>query len=358
MVKKCKNKSKRVKRKSTILFDIPALKKAIKEELYSKYSSHELDKLKNKAKENCLQISNEEEEKIYNLKYSKYMLEEFNPKIVNMIISYLNKSKSLPFKYKIETDFIFKFINLLKHLLMNEFEISYFTIMLDKIGWGWQNVEKWTYFCILGIYIKTLCGGENDSSLLINLISRNSPEFMDIYTNWLYDENIENIIQGEEMSVKTINERFRQLTRPINTYCRKNYIIYSGIADKIVKLSQPYGEESNANQLRCNEQFHTNNGIIDNNEIKVMSTVYGSLCCGNYNRRNDLNYLKENLILQPVDSNACDQKRKNNVGLSLLSQSKLSIDEINQYNQYNPSIYNLSLFKKGSSQLSLKLDNF
>jgi hypothetical protein len=68
--------------------------------------------------------------------------------------------------------------------------------------------------------------------------------------------------------------------------------------------------------------------------------------------------LKENLILQPADSNCGDPKRKNNVGLSLLSQSKLSIDEINQYTQHNPSIYNLSLFKNGSSQLSFRLDNF
>ena len=351
MVKNLKNKSRRKKARNKILFDVPALKKIIKTELYSQYSSSELDKHKNNTQENCLQISNNEEDNIYNLKYTKYMLEEFNPKIVNMIISYLNKSKSLPIKYKIEPDFIFKFINLLKHLLMNEFEISYFTIMIDKIGWDWKNVEKWTYFCILGIYTKKLCGREDDSSLLINLISRNSPEFMDYYTNWIYDEEIENILQREEINVKIINERFRRLTKPINTYCRKTYINYSGIVDKIVKLSQPYGEESNANQLRCNEQFHTNNGIIDNNEIKLMSTVYGSLC-GNYNRKNDLNYLKENLILQPLASNSCGLKRKNNIGLSLLSQSKLSFDEINQFNQFNSSVYNLNLFKKGSSQLS------
>ena len=49
---------------------------------------------------------------------------------------------------------------------MNEFEISYFTILLDKIGWKWQNVEHWTYFCILGIYTKNLCGKEDESSLL------------------------------------------------------------------------------------------------------------------------------------------------------------------------------------------------
>ena len=354
MVKKAKKKSTKKNIRNGHSFDIQALKKVIKHELFSQYSSPELDKLKNKNREDFLLISNEEEEKLYNIKYRKYLSEEFNSKIVNMIIVYLNKNKTLPLIYKIEPDFIFKFINLLKHLLMNEFEISYFTILLDKIGWGWQNVEKWTYFCILGICTKKLCGREDDSSLLINLISRNCPEFMDYYTNWVCDEEIENIIQEKEMNVKIINERLRQLNRPINTYCRKNFINYNGIVDKIIKLSQPYGNESIANQLKCNEKINSNNGIIDINEIKVMSTVYGSLC-GDFNRKNDFNYLKNNLIMNPNISSIYNQRQKVNARLSELSQSKLSFDEMNQY---NPSNYNLNLFKKGSSQLSLKLDNF
>jgi hypothetical protein len=261
-----------------------------------------------------------------------------------MIIIYINKNKYFPLRYQNESKFINKLINMLKHLLMNQFEIAYFTILLDKIGWSWKNVEHWTYFCILGIYTKLLCGKEYDSSLLMNIISRNSPEFTDYYTNFICDEETMDKINEKEINIRIINERFRLLNRPINTYCRKNYINYNGIVDKIVKLSQPYGDESNGNQLKSNEQFNSNNGILDKNEIKVNINK-------NIDDENDYNQLKYNLIMQPMISNTFSQRQKS-IGYSSLYQSKNCIEEINNNN------LSLNLLNKKSSQLSLKLDNF
>ena len=56
-------------------------------------------------------------------------------------------------------------------------------------------------------------------------------------------------LEEKGISVKEINARYKELSKPINSFCRKDFIIYSGIADKIVRLSQPYGEDSNGNQL-------------------------------------------------------------------------------------------------------------
>ena len=348
MVKNMQNKKRKRRTKKPRVFDVKGLKKSIKNELYSQYSTTGIDNQKDIKKDVFNIRSKEEEDKIYCMKYSKYISEEFSSKTVNMIVVYINRNKLFPEKYKTEPDFISKFINLLKHLLMNEFEISYFTILLDKIGWSWQNVEHWTYFCILGIFTKKLCGKEDESSLLINIISRSNPDFMDFYTNWVCEEEISKIIEEKEVSIKEINERFRHLTRPINSYCRKNYTNYNGVADKIVKLSQPYGEENNGKQIKSNEQFNSNNGIIDN--IKLMSTVNGY-----YPAKDDYHDLKYNLIMQPMISNSTFSKRKNLAYIGSC-QSKCSFEDINLI---YPSNYNLSICNNKSnksSQLSLKFD--
>ena len=346
MVKNMQNKKRKRRARKPHIFDIKGIKILIENELYSQYSSNEIDKHKDIKKDVFYIRSKEEEEKVYSMKYSKYMLEEFNSKIVSMIVVFINRNKSFPDKYQTEPNFISKFINLLKHLLMNEFEIAYFTILLEKIGWSWQNVEHWTYFCILGIFIKKLCGKEEESSLLINIISRNNPDFMDFYTNWVCEEEIVTIIEEKGVSIREINERFRQLTRPINSYCRKNYTNYNGVADKIVKLSQPYGEHNNGKQIKYNEQLNSNNGIIDN--IKLMSTVNEY-----YAPKDDFNDLKYNLIMKPMISN-CIFNKKNNMTFIGSSQSKCSFDDININ---NPSHYNLNIYNNKSSQFSLKFDN-
>ena len=210
MVKNTQKIIRKRRDKKPNIFNIEEIKKLIKNELYFQYSSIEKDdKIKQKYNLSYQMKTTEEQDKIYSMKYSKYISEEFNSRIVNMIIIYINKNKTFPLNFKNEPNFIYKFINLLKHLLMNEFEISYFTILLDRIGWKWQNVEHWTYFCILGIFTKNLCGKEDESSLLIDIISRNSPEFTDYYTNLVCDEEVDEKIKENEINLKIINERFR-----------------------------------------------------------------------------------------------------------------------------------------------------
>ena len=342
MVKKLKRKTRQKKSKN-IIFDIAKLKKIIYNDLYSNYNTIDEE---NKVNNNdALQIlSKEQEDKIYYNKYTKYITEEFNSTIVNMLVVFINKSKTFPLKYQKEPFFIIKLVNLLKHLLMNEFELSYFTILLDRIGWEYKFIEHWTYFCILGIYTIKLCGKEEDSSLLINIISRNTPEFLDYYENLVSDEDLTSKITEGSIDVKVINERFRKLKKPINSYCRKNFINYHGIVDNIIKLSQPYGEESNGNQLRCNEKFNNNNGIIDN-EIKFTSSISAYY---KQNNNIEINILKNNLCMEPSALNNINNQKNNNIYKNRINYGE-SI-----HNYILPSL-NLSLYN--NSQLSFNFSN-
>ena len=143
MVKKLKRKNRQKKSKN-ITFDIAKIKKIIYNDLYSNYNTIDEE---NKVNNNdAFQIlSKKQEDNIYYNKYTKYITEEFNSTIVNMLVVFINKSKTFPLKYQKEPFFIIKLVNLLKHLLMNEFELSYFTILLDRIGWEYKFIEHWTY---------------------------------------------------------------------------------------------------------------------------------------------------------------------------------------------------------------------
>ena len=206
-------------------------------------------------------INTEEITKIYYCEYTQYILHKFNSSIVNMIIIYINENKSFPQEYKNEHDFISNIISLIKHLMMNEIEVAYFTILIDKIGWQHEKLDHWVYFAILGIISKKSCANKSDNGykLFINFFNKKYPEFIDKYSCFVFDEKNEKIINESNINVHLINQRFNELKRPINTYCRKNFIIMDGLIDKIVNLSHPYFKFDNPNDLNKIKNKNKNN---------------------------------------------------------------------------------------------------
>jgi len=368
MVKNNKKPNEKRKGNHSSKFDIKDIKKKINKELYSKKKPEAPNKNNNLY--SPLFLSNntldniEDREKEYYDKYTIYMAEQFNSKLVNMIILYINKDKKLPVKYQKELNFINTFIELVKSLLMNEFEFALFTIILDQMGLEYNKFDHWIYFRILGIYTKQLLGRRGESDLFKNMASKKDNNFNNKYSQ-ICEEEIVQKINESLITVKLINERFRQLTRPINSYCRKNYINYNGIVDKIVKLSQPYGEESNGNQLYCDQKLkeikahiesHTNNVHIDINNNNFNGNNISNYECklnpyfmsneqNNFRNSNSNNYF----MLQPSISNNFREPLNFNNSINRYNASDL--------NNLNSIMPNLSLVNKSSSQFFLKLEN-
>ena len=127
---------------------------------------------------------------------------------------------------------------------MNEIEVAYFTLLIDKLGWKYEKIDHWIYFTILGIITKNECLKGNNTFILITIFSRRYPNFQEIYSNFINDEKISSLINEKNITIEIINKRFIQLSKPTNTYCRKNYINLDGIIDKIVYMSHPYSKNS------------------------------------------------------------------------------------------------------------------
>lgn len=269
-------------------------------------------------------------------KNSDYFTTIFNSKIIHMLIVYLNKNKRKlkDYKYDQETNFINKFVHLIKELRLNEIEVAYFTLLLDKLGWQFANINHWLYFYSLGIYTKKNITNEYESDELLNI----KEELNEKYSKLVNEEKFEEF-EKEGISTQEINQRFKELTKPINSFCRKNFINYSSIADKIIRLSQPYGEESNGNQLYIEKN-------LDEIEINNFKNNENNRLINNLLGNNLMNY---NSNLGTMTMNVNGRQKYNNPNLKSIITDKF----YNQANQFNNLYPNLVLTNIGGSNLSL-----
>ena len=326
----------KAKKSISIIFtpkQISNFKKKLKIEFYSDLNS---------LKEESNNINKDEtKSELYFLRYTQYTMHEFNPKIVDMIIVYYNQNKSFPKLAKSEPNFIYKLINILKNLLMNELEVAYFTVLLDKIEYNSINIEQWIFLTFVGITAKKLCGTSKDLMLIIYYFSSKEEKFIEKYSSFLDDEKHVSSIISNKISLKQINKRFKYLTKPINKYCQKNYINTNGIVDKIVKKCQPYN---------INENRSTNDRINKKNTTKK------------YNKKNN-SILNKFIVTKPCElfqfENYIDMIN-NNTQINLEGISEIENNINNNLDIFeNKNIYDsdFNLYKLDSiSSLNLKLE--
>lgn len=268
-------------------------------------------------------------------KYSKYITDIFNSKIIYMLIIYMNKNKNIlkRYKYDIEPNFLNKFIHLIKELNLNEIEVTYMTILLDKLGWGFRNLEHWIYFYSLGIYTKKIVTGELESDELLKLKEEMREKYIDLINDDIFED-----LEKNKITIHEINKRYKELIKPINSYCRKNFINYTSITDKIIRYSQPYGSESNGNQLFIQKKLDDENKIKEEKE-KKNNYLFGD----NYNIYN-------NNQINAFSVNINDINKFNQIKNMSIIADKNNFKQIN-FNANMPTI--LDLPNISGSQLSL-----
>lgn len=262
--------------------NIKKVKKEIMNELYSKEIKDE-DSTKNVS-----QVDNNNQ---YEFKYHEYINNSFNSQLVSMIVSFINKSKVFPERLKKSQKFLMNLIQIIKKLMMNEIEITVYTLIIDQYNWNnYFNDELSLLF--LGLYSKQITN--KDCSLFFSKFRKENIKFIEKYTIW------ENSLKKEIFRIDIINKRFRELKKPHNTYCKVDYIDYNGVVDIIYQLSQPYGEENKGGKIKVREEKNIDNNISNNNFMELM----------NFNFDNEQN-INLNPI-NPIDNEINNYASKNN----------------------------------------------
>jgi hypothetical protein len=188
---------------------------------------------------------------IYNEHYKRYINEEFNTTCIVFINRLISESQSLPLHIKNMYNVHKLILKIVKELMMNEYEIAIFSLLLDDVGWSRDNYLFEDNLFYIGLYVKkyTL---DKEFDFLMKYYGVVKNEFEKKYMKWKSES--ESMLNGNNngsggcnsnskesgVNLSRINFRFRLLKQPYNIYCKTNYVDYNCVVDKILKMSLPY----------------------------------------------------------------------------------------------------------------------
>ena len=210
-------------------------------------------------------LKQEEFEKEYHRRYLFYLKEEFNSKIITMFFNYISSTTIIPNSFKNNRYFLKEFLKIIVDLLINEIDLVTISIIFDNMGWISQGDDPWTYIYYICLNAKEKASSDKSFSILTQILEKNNSGFNDSYKNWT--NNINNKTKLEKVDITKLNERFRELMKPIYlNENQKKFINYNEIVNKIVTMSKQKEKENIApkGQLNLPVNILSNSNILLN----------------------------------------------------------------------------------------------
>ena len=331
------SKKKKEKIKPTQEIDMIKFKQKINQQIENNQSS-------------CIEdfIDINQNDRNYLSLYRKYINEEFSPLCIVFINRIINQSETLTSEIKNNNDLHKILLSLTKQLMMNEYELTIYSMILDEFGWSNIEFTEEEYLMFIGFFVKHLCG--DDELIILENIRQNGSLILidEKYSNWkkLYNDKMKS---HRIFTYSEVNKRYKLLKRPFNIYCKNNYIDYNNVVEKILKMSLPYNEskqkeEEDIISIDENEKKNKNNKLKKINfkvknfskiKDKTISTSNHSLESKNLGKKtklklieNDENYDKNVKLIIPIKE---DEKI-----LNLNNFKPQNINNNNNMNMMNP----------------------
>jgi hypothetical protein len=227
------------------------------------------------------------------------------------------------------------------------------------------------YFLITGFNVKK---NLNDNiNYIEEYLNLHYVGFSDKYNNWINNIKEKKI----EINFKIVNEKYSELKRPYNSYCKNNFIDYNCAVDRILHMSLPYNENSkhqdnkninNALTEDCESQTKKKKFIISfkvekppitysnikNNQIITNSDNNETTENINKNIENINNNKNKNLQNQ----NNFKNNNNNNFLYPQLSNTENNINNFVQQQSSNLNNINYSIFNNASFNNLNNQNNF
>ena len=296
------------------------------------------EKIKNQMKKISLIKTKLSDDEKYEKQYQEYLLTEFNTNCILFLTRILSDSKIFNSEFQ-NTKNIHKILmNVIKTLMLNEYELTLFSILLDNINI--INKTKYSLDIILyliGLQIKELTS-DNISIILKHLKFENKEiEFENIYNTW--KKELED--KTKLLTLKQINYKFKMLKRNFNPYCKFNFIDYNNIVDKILTMSLAYNNEG--------KMINEDNVIIINNVEKIKKK----------NIQINSNEMMKNKKFNKINNSINEIKNEQKILISSNEQEKEDnkITKSKQNKKNNNNLYHNSFDKSSFSIISNKNNN-
>ena len=287
----------------------------------------EMSNFRNKSS-NCLSFPINSD---YTKLFKHYSLENFTLSTVMLLNRMFYESKQLPKELRNNFSLHSLVIKVVKQLMMNELEIVYFSLYLDKFGWKNENFDLFEYFIIAALKVKKILNREVGS--IEFFINMKYPYLILKYNN-LYKEN-EDPNRLNEISPFDLNERFNLLKRPYNAYCKSNFIDYNESVDRILKMSIPYSDSSKSrNSKRKKQKANSTAKSKKNTLILIPKDKKDVESIAEDNKDNGVDNKKEITLETEHKYNLVKEKKIKN------QSDKYSYNDMNTINQVNQSTNN------------------
>ena len=263
----------------------------------------EIDMVKLKKKVNeimysiCTEEYNTDKDFEYESMSKNYLLNEFTNNClnyINKIIINVDKNHLKKIQGTFELNKIF--INIIKELLMNEFELLLLSLYLETFNIADNgNIETFKESLIfLCFFIKKLTLSGEKLSPINSFLIRKYQGFEDRFKKW-FESNASILNKKLYFSYVEINQRFKEFNKPSSIFCKKNYLDYNLIIDRILTMSIPYNEAKggkNSNNKKSLNDLNNMNNSLNNINIELsnnnMNLNQNYLYCNNKN--NSKNY--------------------------------------------------------------------
>ena len=296
----------------------------------------------------------------YYTRYSRYITEEFNSKCIFLIVSFINTSTTLPVHLRTEKNLHKELISIVKQLMMNEFEITLFTLNIDDIGWEIPTLNFSLHLLFIGILTKF--HSNVTSELFLRHFKSENKNFIDCYSKW------KDLIKENFFSIVDINERYKLLNRPHNSFCKKNYIDYNSVVDKIIQLSQPYGEECQGGMIKVKEENVLDNiqmtNFVNSAKPQLSMAMHGNqrgqtLINNNIsiNTINNTNIPGSNVSIPNLTANPLTLGKSGWQSFTSMSSKKSEEEGGHVYDLINKSFFEQNMMMNQSTKLEPKMSN-
>lgn len=166
---------------------------------------------------------------------------------------------------------------------MNELEVVYLSLFLDKMGWQTEGYQIDENLLITGISVKMYLN--TNYGYIIEHLSKKM-KIEERFNTWLNKRK--DYSYTMTIAPRELNERFKLLSKPVNTYCKQNYIDHNFIVDQILQMSLPYSEQkANQDKLGTGSHEHTHTyeppTLMKQNEVVHQKTEQNPMGTQNMN---------------------------------------------------------------------------
>jgi hypothetical protein len=217
-----------------------------------------------------INLTSSDLEKKYQKKYTTYLREEFNFKIIKMFFNYISASKIMPQEVKNNQPFIIDFLKIITNLLMNEIDISTMAYLIENhVKWLDQNETDliWNHLYNVCLKTKQITSDNEVYDLLQNILNMKNKGFISYYNKWLKIKKV-----PDDVNIASINEMYNELMK--SNYVNQNrskFINYNEAVDKILKFSEKQKKvlKPKARKLEKLDELNLNQGNNNNSGLNI-----------------------------------------------------------------------------------------